>query len=204
MLLRKQAGFRHGSSTVNQVTFLTHEIEDGFSAKMKAGDVFVNLTPPYDTVWHQGFICKLPYLLSERHMVSLIMEIVHNRCFTLTTGTGKQNRLQRLKNDVPQGSFLDFFLFNIYTYDLPVIIGGKYAYADDLATFHYANDWQAIEGTLSQDMAILSSYPYQWKLKLSTTKTVSAASIFTTRRHDVSLTSMSTDRSYRFVLSHLS
>ena len=161
MLSRKQAGFWHENLTVNQVIFLTQEIEDGFLAKMKAGAVFVNLTAAYDTAWHRSLICKLPQLLPDWHIVLLIIKIGHNRCFTVTTGTGKQSWLQSLNNGVPQGSVLDPLLFNINTYDLLVIVGKKYAYADDLAILHYANDWQAIEGTLTQDMAILSSYPYQ-------------------------------------------
>jgi len=35
-------------------------------------------------------------------------------------------------------------------------------------------DWQAVEGALSKDMATLGEYLQTWKLKLSTTKTVSA------------------------------
>ena len=63
-------------------------------------------------------------------------------------------------------------MFNIYTYDLLVTVGRKFAYAD--AILHYANNWEALEETLTQDMATLFSYLYKWKLKLSTTKTVSA------------------------------
>jgi len=54
MLPQEQAGFRHGRSAVDQVTLLTQDIEDSFSAKKKAGAgaVFVDLTAAYDTVWH--------------------------------------------------------------------------------------------------------------------------------------------------------
>ena len=44
-LPREQAGFRHGRSTVDQVTLLTQDIEDSFSAKRKAGAVFVVRKP---------------------------------------------------------------------------------------------------------------------------------------------------------------
>jgi len=40
---------------------------------------------------------------------------------------------------------------------------------------HADGDWQAVEGVLSKDMATLGEYLQTWKLKLSTTKTVSAA-----------------------------
>ena len=63
-------------------------------------------------------------------MVRMIMELVRNRSFTLTTGESKQSRLRRLKNGVPQGSVLAPLLLNIYTYDLPSMISRKLAYAD--------------------------------------------------------------------------
>ena len=175
LLPREQAGFRRGKSTVDQVTLLTQEIEDSFSAKKKAGAVFVDLTAAYDTVWHRGLTCKLLRLLPDRHMVSLIMELVRNRSFTLTTGNGPQSRLRRLRNGVPQGSVLAPLLFNIYTHDLPATIAKKFAYADDLAILHSARDWQTLERILTQDTATLSSYLQKWKLKLSITKTVTAA-----------------------------
>ena len=58
---------------------------------------------------------------------------------------------------------------------MPETIARKYAYADDLAIMHSARDWQVLEETLTQDMATLSSYLQKWKLKLSITKTVTAA-----------------------------
>jgi len=92
LLPKEQAGFQHGRSVVHQVTLLTQDIEDSFSAKKKAGSVFVDLTAAYDTVWHRGLICKLLRLLPDRHMVHMIMEMISNRSFTLTTGNGQRLR----------------------------------------------------------------------------------------------------------------
>ena len=108
-------------------------------------------------------------------MVKMIMELVRNRSFTLTTGDSKQSRLRRLKNGVPQGSVLAPFLFNIYTYDLSSMISRKFAYADDLALLHSSGNWKDLEGTLSQYMSTLSAYLQTWRLKLSQTKTMTAA-----------------------------
>ena len=90
-LPQEQAGFRNGRSAVDQITLLTQDIEDSFSAKNKAGAVFVDLTAAYDTVWYRGLTCKLLRLLPGRHMVYIIMEMVSNRRFTLTTGNGQTN-----------------------------------------------------------------------------------------------------------------
>jgi len=132
-------------------------------------------TAAYDTVWHRGLTWKLLQLLLDRHMVCMIMEMVGNRSFTLTTGNGKRSRLRRLKNGVPQGSVLAPLLFNTCISDLPTTVPRKYAYAHDLAIMHADGDRQAVEGVLTKDMATVGEYLQTWKLKLSTTKTVSAA-----------------------------
>jgi len=103
---REQAGFRQGWSAIDQVTLLTQDIEDSFSAKKNAGAVFVDLTAADDNVWHRGLTGKLLQLLLDKHMVRMFMEMVGNRSFTLTTGNSKRSRLRRLKNGVPQGSAL--------------------------------------------------------------------------------------------------
>jgi len=48
-------------------------------------------------------------------------------------------------------------------------------HADDLAIMHADGDWQAVEGVLIKDMATVGECLQTWKLKLSTTKMVSAA-----------------------------
>ena len=55
------------------------------------------------------------------------------------------------------------------------MISRKFVYADDLALLHSSGNWKDLEGTLSQDMSTLSAYLQTWKLKLSHTKTVTAA-----------------------------
>ena len=109
LLPKEQAGFRCGKSTIDQVVLLTQNIEDSFKAKKKAGAVFVNLTAAYDTVWHCGLTCKLLRLLPDKHMVKMIMELVRNRSFTLTTSRRRLKRYPlpvRHKQDWGRGFIL--------------------------------------------------------------------------------------------------
>ena len=146
LLPKEQTRFRHGKSTVDQVVLLTQNIEDSFEAKKRAGAVFVDLTAAYDTVWHHGLTCKLLRLIPDKHMVRMIMELIRNRCFILTTGDSKQSRLRRLENSIPQGSVLVPLLFNIYTYDLPSMISKNFACADDLALLHSSKNGRTWRG----------------------------------------------------------
>ena len=148
-LPREQAGFLHGRSTVDQTVLLTQNIEDSIDAKKKVVAVFVDLTVAYETLWHRRLTCKLLKLLTDKHMVRMILELIRNRSSTLTTGDSKRSRLRRLGNGVPEVSVLaPFFLISIHTIFLP-----QPADAVDLALLHSSKDWKGLEETLSQDMA---------------------------------------------------
>ena len=137
-------------------SFYSGRWNTGTNPDLPFASVGPNSRLPDRRVWHRG-LCKLLRLLPDKHMVKMIMELIRNRSFTLTTGDSKQSRLRRLKNGVPQGSVLAPLLFNIYTYDLPSMISRKFAYADDLALLHSSGNWNDLEGTLSQDMSTLSA-----------------------------------------------
>ena len=108
-------------------------------------------------------------------MVRMILELIRNRSFTLTTGDSKPCRLLHLRNGVPQGSVLAPLLFDICTYTLLSTNSRKYAYADDLTLMHSFRDWKGLEETLSQDMTTLSAYFRTWMVNLNHAKTMTAA-----------------------------
>ena len=115
-------------------------IKDSFEVKKKAGAVIVDPTAAYNSVWHRGLTCKLAILLPDKHVVLMIIELVRNRNFTLTTGDSKPSRLRRLKSDVLQESVLAPLLFSIHIYDLLSVTSKKYAYADNLAILYSSVD----------------------------------------------------------------
>lgn len=63
-------------------------------------------------------------------------------------------------------------LFNIYIYDLPATQSKKCGYADNLAILFSNPSWEAVERGLTEDIKNFSLYLNNWRLKLSTAKTV--------------------------------
>ena len=107
-------------------------------------------------------------------MVRMIMELVRNLSFILTTGDSQHNWLCLPSNGVFHGSVLASFYFSIYTYDRPSMISRKFIKEDNLALLHFSGKWKTLKGLLTQDMTTLLMYLEACKLKLSHTKEVTA------------------------------
>ena len=56
-----QSGFRKGDSCVSQLLSITHDIFKGFDANptLDTQGVFLDISKPFDRVWHEGLIFKL-------------------------------------------------------------------------------------------------------------------------------------------------
>ena len=74
------------------------------------------------------------------------------------------------------------------------MISKKFAHADDLALLHSSGNRKDLEGTLSQDMSTLSAYLQTWRMKLSHTKTVTAAFHLNNREAKLELKVYNNDR----------
>ena len=77
-------------------------------------------------------------------------------------------------NGLPQGSVLAPILFNLYSNDLPVTHGRKFIYADDICLAIQGQYFSELECSLSSDMARMSHFCRQWRLKPSASKTISS------------------------------
>ena len=162
-----QAGFRSGRSTTDQVSRLVHDIESAFQRKEKFGTVLIDLTAAYDTVWHRGLYLKLLKLIPDVKLVRFIMLLLQNRSFVVVTSNWERSRKRRLRNGLPQGSFLAPILFNINTTDIPPTISGQYIYAEESALGFSGRTYEEIQSTLEPYLLIICRYFHRWHLKLS-------------------------------------
>jgi len=106
--------------------------------------------------------------------VSAVELLLRNRRFRVHMGD-KTSAWRTQKNGLPQGSVLAPTLFNLYTNDLPVTLCRRFAYADDICCTMQAETFAELECVLTADIARITRYCQQWRLKPSVSKTVASA-----------------------------
>jgi len=103
----------------------------------------------------------------------LVGLMLRDRRFRVHMGSDTSSwRPQR--NGLPQGSVLALILFNLYSNDLPATHGRKFIYTDDICLAIRGQYFSKLECSLSSDMARMSHFCRQWRLKPSTSKTISS------------------------------
>lgn len=171
MVHNEQAGFRSHRSCTDQVAALTTFIENGFQKNLKTTAVLVDLTAAYDTVWWTGLLTKLLELFPCLTLYKLMNEMLSNRTFVVHLGE-RHSKPRRLNGWLPQGSVLAPILFNLYISGLLNTISRKFIYADDITLAVQNNKFEVTEKVLSEDLDIISTCLYRWRLKPNINKTV--------------------------------
>ena len=93
LLPREQKRFLHEISCGPDCS--NHPTNQGLAFGQKDGNaVFVALTAAYDSVWYGGITCNMLHLLPDRHTVRMIMKLLQNYSFALTTSRAQQSRLR--------------------------------------------------------------------------------------------------------------
>ena len=59
LISSSQSGFKPGDSGINQLLSITHDIYQSFDNCFEVRGVFLDISKPFEKVWHKGLIYKL-------------------------------------------------------------------------------------------------------------------------------------------------
>ena len=138
ILSPRQAGFRPGRSTLDQILYLSQSISDGFNKPRPGSRTIlstINFSKAFDSVWHPALFHKpipagLPPCFA-RWTQSFLSD--RRACVVYQN---HKSRSFRVRRGVPQGSVLGPVLFSLFINDLSASLPSSVScslYADDLA-----------------------------------------------------------------------
>ena len=190
ILSPRQAGFRPGRSTQDQILYLSQSISDGFN-KPRPGSWTIQSTidfsRAFDSVWHPALFHKLISAGLPPCFARWTQCFLSDRCASVVFQNHK-SRSFRVCRGVPQGSVLGPVLFSLFINDLPASLPSSVScslYTDDLAIWSSSHSVptavEATQGALFR----LERWSEYWCLPLNPSKC--KASFFSVDPHQANL-----------------
>ena len=190
ILSPRQAGFRTGWSTLDQILYLSQSISDGFNKPRPESRTIlstIDFSKAFDPVWHLAFFRKLISAGLPSCFAGWTQSFLSDRRDCIIYQNHK-SRSFRVRRGVPQGSVLGPVLFSLFINDLPASLPSSVScslYADDLAIWSSSPSVptavEATQGALFR----LEHWSEYWCLPLNASKC--EASFFLVYSHQAHL-----------------
>ena len=138
ILSPRQAGFRPGRSTLDQILYLSQSISDGFNKPRPGSRTIlstIDFSKAFDSVWHPALFHKLISAGLPPCFARWTQSFLSDRR-SFVIYQNHKSRSFRVRRGVPQGSVLGPVLFSLFINDLPASLPSSVScslYADDLA-----------------------------------------------------------------------
>ena len=144
-----QYSFRSSQSIADLLTVVSERIAGAFNMSEATRAVALDISKPFDMVWHAGLLHKLKSNEISGQIFGFISSFLSNRWLWVVLD-GKSSQEYRVNAGVPQRSILGPTLFLLYINDLPDdVICNIAIYADDTTLNskcdQASNLWQQLE-----------------------------------------------------------
>ena len=190
ILSPRQAGFRPGRSTLDQILYLSQSISDGFNKPRPGSRTIlstIDFSKAFDSVWHPALFHKLISAGLPACFARWTQSFLSDKraCVVYQNHNSRSFRVRR---GVPQGSVFGPVLFSLFINDLPASLPFSDScslYADDLAIWSSSPSVptavEATQGALFR----LKRWSEHWCLPLNPSKC--EASFFSVDPHHANL-----------------
>ena len=117
LLNHKNAGFKRGDSTINQLLYISNKISSSLDQGKEVRMVFLDAAKAFDKVWHKGILFKLRQLGVAQDFVNWF-EFYFSARKQKVVINGASSSSLFIEAGVPQGSILGPLLFLVYVNDI--------------------------------------------------------------------------------------
>ena len=190
ILSPRQAGFRPGRSTLDQILYLSQSISDGFNKPRPGSRTIlstINFSKACDSVWHPTLFHKLTSTGLPPCFARWTQSFLSDRRASVVFQNHK-SRSFRVRRGVPQGSVLGPVLFSLFINDLPASLPSSVScslYADDLAIWSSSPSVPTAAETTQKSLFRLERWSEYWCPPLNPSKC--EASFFLVDPHQANL-----------------
>ena len=186
----RQASFRPGRSTLDQILYLSQSISNGFNKPRPGSRTIlftINFSKAFDSVWHPALFHKLVSAGLPPSFACWIQSFLSDTRACVVFQNHK-SRSFRVRRGVPQGFVLGPVLFSLFINDLPVSLPSSVScslYADDLAIWSSSPSVPTAVEVTQGALFRLERWSEYWCLALNPGKC--EASFFTVDPHQANL-----------------
>ena len=126
-----QSAYQKGLGTCEALLCMSHTLQSALESGQEAIIVLIDFSAAFDSVNHQGILCRLCSVGIEGSVSSILTQFLSNQSQHVMVD-GCWSKLVYVVLGVPQGSVLGLLLFLHYTSELFSILKNKLiSYADD-------------------------------------------------------------------------
>ena len=190
ILSPRQAGFRPGRSTLDQILYLSQSFSDGFNKPRPGSRTIlstIDFSKAFDPVWHCALFHKLISAGLHPCFARWTQSFLSNRRACVVFQNQK-SRSFRVRRGVPQGSVLGPVLFSLFINDLPASLPSSVScslYADDLAIWSSSLSVPTAVEATQRALFRLERWSEYWCIPLNPSKC--EASFFSVDSHQANL-----------------
>ena len=167
LIFPKQSGFRPADSCINQLLSISHDIFTPFDNGLEVRGVFLDISKPFNKVWHDELIYKLKQNGIKDKLLCLLIDFWKNRQQRVVFND-QFSSWTKVNAGVPQETILGPLLFLIYINDLPNgLQSNPKLFAEDTSLFSTVQDITTSTVSLNNDLTKISEWAAQWKMNFN-------------------------------------